>query len=66
MNDYLEQKVVGEMIARLPADDKDGIKDLFCDCYCKFPEEYLSMHKDPDRAFEEMDRLVCNYCPLNK
>lgn len=66
MSDYLRQEIVGEIIATLPKDDMENIKELFCDCYCKFPEEYLGMYKNPDRAFEEMDREKCSMCPLNK
>lgn len=63
---YAEQEIVGEIIATLHEDDRENIRELFCGCYCKFPEEYLSMYKDPDRAFDEMDREKCNYCPLNR
>ena len=63
---YTEQQVVGEIIATLPADDRANIKELFCDCYCKFPEEYLAMYKDVDDAQENLMREKCEMCPLNK
>ena len=40
------------------------VQELICDCYCKFPEEYLSMYKDPDVAFDNLDREKCDVCPL--
>ena len=66
MSEYLKQEVVGEIVTTLNTDDRENIKQLFCDCYCQFPEEYLSMYKDPDVAFDEMDREKCSMCPLNK
>ena len=42
----------------------DKIKDLICDCYCKFPEEYRAMYKDIDEADENLDREKCSMCPL--
>ena len=63
---YTDQQIVGDIIATLHEDDREKIKALFCECYCKFNEEYLSMFKDPDVAFAEMERQRCNYCPLNK
>ena len=41
-------------------------QDLFCDCYCKFPEEYFSMYKDADDALENLLREKCETCPINK
>ena len=63
---YTDQKIVGDIIATVHEDDRENIKELFCECYCKFNEEYLSVYKEPDRAFEELDREKCSYCPLNK
>ena len=64
-DEEIKQALSG-IIATLHEDDREKIKELFCECYCKFNEEYLSMYKEPDRAFEELDREKCNYCPLNK
>ena len=66
VNDYSKQEVVGEIITTLPNDDKENIKQLFCDCYCQFPEEYLGMYKDPDVAWDNLDREKCSMCPLEK
>lgn len=66
MDEYLKQEVVGEIIATLQQDDKEGIKEYFCDFYCKFPEEYSSMYKDVDEAQDNLLREKCEYCPLNK
>ena len=63
---YTDQKIVGDIIATLHEDDRENIKELFCECYCKFSEEFLAMFKDPDVALAEMERQRCNYCPLNK
>ena len=42
----------------------EKVQDIMCECYCKFPEEYMSMYKDPTEANENMDREKCSYCPL--
>ena len=63
---YTDQKMVGHIIATANDDDRENIKELFCQCYCKFNEEFLAMFKDPDVAFAEMEWQRCNYCPLNK
>lgn len=41
-------------------------KDIICECYCKFPEEYRSMYKDVDEAQDNLEREKCDMCPLNK
>ena len=41
-------------------------KELICECYCKFPEEYRSMYKDVDVAQDNLEREKCDMCPLNK
>ena len=40
------------------------VQDIMCECYCKFPDEYMAMYHDPTEAQENMDREKCNYCPL--
>lgn len=42
----------------------EKMKELLCECYCKFPDEYRAMYHDPTEAQENMDREKCNYCPL--
>ena len=39
-------------------------QERICECYCKFPDEYMAMYHDPTEAQENMDREKCNYCPL--
>ena len=63
---YTDQKIVGDIIATVNADDRENIKELFCQCYCRYEIEYLEMYKDPDEAFREMEIQKCNVCPLNK
>ena len=40
--------------------------EVICDDYCKFREQYLSEHKDPDEAFEALLDEKCNDCPIGK
>lgn len=42
----------------------ENVQYLICECYCKFPEEYLGMYKDVDEAFENLGREKCSMCPL--
>ena len=63
---YLEQKAVCEIIATLHSDDRENIKQLFCECYCKFTDEYMAMYKDVDEAMENLMREKCEMCPLNE
>ena len=63
---YTDQQIVGDIIATVHEDDREKIKELFCECYCRFETEFLEMYKDPDVALAEMERQRCNYCPLNK
>ena len=44
----------------------EAIKTRFCDNYCKMPEQYLSMIKDPDEAYELMQNTECLKCPLRE
>lgn len=63
---YIEQNAVREIILTLNEDDRENIKELFCDCYCKFTDEYFAMYKDTDEAQENLMREKCEMCPLNK
>lgn len=38
--------------------------DTFCDCYCKYPDEYRGKIKDVDEAQETMQHEVCERCPF--
>lgn len=43
------------------------VKEIICDEFCRYPDEYLGKYKDPDEANDVMDREVCSkYCPLNE
>lgn len=42
----------------------EDIKERLCDGYCKFPEEALSTHDDPDDAMEWLMHVHCEHCPL--
>lgn len=53
-------------ILREKARQIETAKELICDCYCKFPEEYRSMYKDVDDAQDNLEREKCEMCPLNK
>lgn len=63
---YTDQEIVGDIIATVNADDRENIKELFCECYCKFTDEYMAMYKDVDEAQDNLMREKCEMCPLNK
>ena len=44
----------------------EAIKKRMCDDYCKMPEHYLSMIKDPDEANDVMIHAECIHCPLSE
>ena len=44
----------------------EAIKNRMCDDYCKMPEHYLSMIKDPDEANDVMIHAECIHCPLSE
>ena len=44
----------------------EQIKEEMCDRFCKWPTEYLSLIKDPDKANERMINEICIDCPLDK
>ena len=63
---YTDQKIVGDIIATVHEDDRENIKELFCECYCRYTEEYRSFYKDVDEAMDNLMREKCEMCPLNK
>lgn len=63
---YTDQKIVGDIIATVNADDRENIKELFCQRYCRYTEEYHSFYKDVDEAMDNLMREKCEMCPLNK
>lgn len=44
----------------------EQVKSEICDDYCKWPEEYLQIHNDPDEAQAYMLAEKCTTCPLQK
>ena len=44
----------------------EKVVNEMCDGYCKWPEIYLSWHKDPDEAHEQMMEDKCINCPLSR
>lgn len=44
----------------------EKVKEQVCEQVCKWPEAYLSVHKDPDEANEKMLIEQCTYCPSQK
>lgn len=44
----------------------EPLKGLFCECYCKFPEEYYGMYKDVDEAQGNLEREKCDMCPIEQ
>ena len=63
---YTDQKIVGDIIATVHEDDRENIKELFCQCYCRYTEEYYGFYKDVDEAQDNLMREKCEMCPLNK
>ena len=63
---YTDQKIVGDIIATVHEDDRENIKELFCECYCRYKEEYYGFYKDVDEAQDNLMREKCEMCPLNK
>lgn len=44
----------------------EEIKQAICDDYCRFREEALYKHKDPDEAEEWLLDNYCEDCPLGR
>lgn len=44
----------------------EKIKEEVCDDYCKYQKESLEKIKDPDDAFEWLQREYCERCPLTR
>ena len=43
-----------------------SVKDRICDNVCKHEQEYLGRYKDPDVAWEMMQREECSKCPMSE
>ena len=44
----------------------EEIKEQTCDLFCKMPDMYLAMYKDPNEAHEMMLKEQCKRCPLGR
>lgn len=44
----------------------EAVKTRMCDDYCRYQELSLETIKDPDEAFEWLQRNYCQNCPLSE
>lgn len=61
-----DQLTVAQTLVEQSRNKIIDMQDLFCDCYCKFPDEYYSMYKDVDDALENLLHEKCDMCPIAK
>lgn len=43
------------------------VREIICEDFCKYSEEYFRKYSDPDRANDMLDKEVCSaWCPFMK
>ena len=57
---------MSKTITGVMQEEIEKVVNEMCDGYCKWPEIYLSWHKDPDEAHEQMMEDKCTNCPLSR